>query len=289
MLESELIPVPPTDENKSASPMQQSTNTQSKTYPTAFASSGSAALSGSSNSLFGTLGASSTSATPPSPINSSKLESTNVSHFSEGKGARKTETAASGAFGSLAKPSSIGFSASEPSPFAISGAGKSSVFGGSVFGGGFGSGFSGGGKLTNFAAPVGDTYLGSINGAIKPIGSPTLEGNNDKENSDDEGEGPGENGNDGSEEVDELFHRQDGKPRLSGRGICSDHAQSRPERTTRLRSFLPEQVFLSSKTKLGKKVARVPLNLTSTHYWTPIHLQNQDASLCERVRLLGSY
>lgn len=83
-----------------------------------------------------------------------------------------------------------------------------SVFGGSVFGGGFGGGFAAGGKLTSFAAPTGDAKVGTSNGTIRPIGSPTHQ-DHDEENSEGDGEGMTEDDNYG-DDVDERFQHKDG-------------------------------------------------------------------------------
>ena len=207
---SASILAPPAAHIKNASPAKPSTLTksdqQSQTSASSFASSGFAALSRSTTSPFGAIGATSAAASTPSPF-------ATTSPFSPMKddsdASRKTEPAPNGGFSAFAKSQSSGFGTSEPSPFGTTGAPKTSVFGGSIFGGGFGGAFGGGSKLANFAAPTGDTKLG--NGAIKPIGSPAREGD-DEENSDSDAEGFGENGRgDVNDEGDERFQHQDGK------------------------------------------------------------------------------
>ena len=208
---------PPPSNLRSSSPMKMSFDAKPEQPSMSFASSGFAAHSNSTASPFGTLGASSTSANTPSPFarsNPSGVGKNDASHASEPK---NTDSSVNGGFGTYISASSAGFRAAEPSPFAMSGAPKSNVFGGSVFGGGFGGGFGGSGKLSNFAAPVGDTKLGAANGAIKPIGSPIREGD-DKDDDSDEGEGEGLVGNDddGADEVDDRFQYQNGKPLCPG-------------------------------------------------------------------------
>lgn len=82
-----------------------------------------------------------------------------------------------------------------------------------MFGGGFGSGFGGGNKLTSFAAPTGDTKLGSGDGAINPLAAPKA---GQEVQSDSEGDTAEEIGTgDGSNEVDDRFQHQDGNPAIS--------------------------------------------------------------------------
>lgn len=201
---------PPAAHIKNESPTKPSTLTkshqESQTSASAFASSGFAALSKSATSPFGAIGATSAAASTPSPF-------ATTSPFSPKKddsdASKKTEPAANGGFSAFAKSQAPGFSTSEASPFGTTSAAKTSVFGGSIFGGGFGGTFGGGSKLANFAAPTGDAKLG--NGAIKPIGSPTREGD-DEENSESDAEGFGENSRgDVNDEGDDRFQHQDGK------------------------------------------------------------------------------
>lgn len=193
--------------------MKTSNDTKHQKSELSFASSGFAAHSNSAASPFGALGASSTSVNTSSPFSRPAPVGPTNSESINDVGYTKSDSSPNGGFSTFAKGSSAGFGATEPSPFATSGAPKSGVFGGSVFGGGFGGGFGGSGKLTNFAAPVGNTKLGTANGTIKPIGSPARDGDEENENSDEdgEGEGLGENENDGGDEVDDRFQYQNGK------------------------------------------------------------------------------
>ena len=206
-------PVIMTDRAGSTSPMKHSIDKQPHTSAAAFASSGFAAFSKSSTSPFGTLGTLSTLASASSPHGGSIPISASDTSTSEGVELRKVEPTTNGGFGTFTKVSSKGFGSSEPSLFATSSAIQSRVFGGSVFGSGFGGGF-GGGKLTNFAAPSGDTNLGKLNDANKPIGSPTRDRDDvdDDENSNDEDNGSADNELEENDEVDNRFQHQDGKP-----------------------------------------------------------------------------
>lgn len=123
-----------------------------------------------------------------------------------------TKAAANGDFTSeKSKSSSSGFDAAELSPFGAPGPAKGAIFGGSVFGGGFQGGFSGGTKLSSFAAPTGDAKLGLGNGAVKPIGSPRRDIEEDDLDSDGGGEDVGQNEREeDEEEVDGRFQQQDG-------------------------------------------------------------------------------
>lgn len=204
------VPAPNKNEPPAKSPSDNTstrTDQQSQTSASAFASSGFAALSTSATSPFGALGATSGAGSTASPFAS-------ASAFSPKKvdsdAPNTTEPKANGGFGSFGKASSSGFGNTEPSPFGTAGAAKPAVFGGSVFGGGFGSGFGGGGRLSNFAASTGDAKLGAVNGAIKPIGSPTRE-DDDDDDSENDGEGFGESSKEGNDEADERFQHQDGK------------------------------------------------------------------------------
>ena len=191
----------------SAFPLQ-TTDQESQTPADAFASSGFAALAGSSASPFGTLGGSSTAATA-SPFASTGVFNPGKTETDK-KEAQIPESAPNGGFGSFVRGSSTGFGATDQLPFGISGSSKTGAFGGSVFGSAFGGPFGGGNRLTSFAAPAGTAKLGASNGGIKPIGSPKHEGD-ENENSESDGEVSAENKKDGEiEEADGRFQHQDG-------------------------------------------------------------------------------
>lgn len=187
-----------------------SADRQPEASATAFASSGFAALAQSSTSPFGALDAKSTNIDTLSLFPSSSAFSPKKSDPTEVASTKAQPTAGTG-FGSFASSSSSGFGAGQPSPFGTTGATNTGVFGGSVFGGGFGGGFGAGNKLSNFASPTGDARVGTSNGSIKPIGSPSRE-DEDDEHSESDGEGTGENTRDeGGDEAHARFQHQDGK------------------------------------------------------------------------------
>ena len=187
----------------------ETTDQESQTPGDTFASSGFAVLAGSSTSPFGILGGSLTTATA-SPFASAGVFNSRDTE-TDRKEVQKTEQAANGGFGAFLNKSPPSFGITDQSPFATSGSSKTGVFGGSVFGSAFGGPFGGGNRLTSFAAPTGNAKLGAGNGAIKPIGSPKHEGNED-ENSGSDGEGLAENKKDEeTQEADGRFQHQDGR------------------------------------------------------------------------------
>ncbi|MCJ1415895.1 hypothetical protein MMC32_002230 [Xylographa parallela] len=121
-------------------------NQETQTSSSAFASSGYAALSGSSTSAFGTLGAASISTSSPLLDSRSPVASSTT-----------TETSTLSGFGSSVPG---GFGSAGKSSFASAGASGFGTLGTSTFGSAFGRGFGGGNKLSSFAAPVGDTKIG---------------------------------------------------------------------------------------------------------------------------------
>ena len=175
----------------------------------AFAASGFAALAASSTSPFGTLGGASTahSASPFASAGVFNPEKTATNT----KKAHDSEMAANGRSSAFVNSSSTGFGTSVESPFGTSGSSKAGVFGGSVLGSAFGGPFGGGNRLTTFAAPSGNAKLGTSNGAIKPIGSPKHNEDED-DNSESDGEVSAENKKeDESGEADGRFQHQNGK------------------------------------------------------------------------------
>lgn len=190
------------------------TDQESQTSADAFASSGFAALAGSSTSPFGTLGGSSTATA--SPFASGGVFNSGETKIDK-KEVKEPETAANGGFGTFINTSSTRFGSTDQSPFGTSASSKTSVFGGSIFGSAFGGPLSGGNRLTSFAAPTGNAKLGFSNGAIKPIGPPKRDEDED-EDSESEGEGSAENKKDDeTEEADGRFQHQDGRYIFSSR------------------------------------------------------------------------
>lgn len=186
-----------------------------QTSAKAFAASGFATMAGatspfgslgtqaaSASSPFGTLGAGSEPKSPPSDV----LPQTSSSAFAtSGFGSMTGSTSPFGAVGgkSGSKGSTFGVSGGNSpnptsllgpiaspnprstSPFASAGAQSGfSSLGSNAVGGGFGGGFGGGSKLTSFAAPFGDTNLGSTAKA-KPFGAPAEDEEQDDEEADD--------------------------------------------------------------------------------------------------------
>ena len=188
--------------------LSSTASTQQSITPSAFASSGFAALANSSTSPFGIIGAA-----PTNNIGNTVAASANGVNASKAslRESKFSNPPTIGGFGSFATVSASGFGNIGPSAFAVAGSAKPGLFGGSVFGGGFSEGVGSSSKLANFAAPKGDANIGGTNGAIKPIGSPEEEGEEDGRDSDSEGgEAVGLKKDDIEAEVDERFQHQDG-------------------------------------------------------------------------------
>ena len=144
-------------------------NQETQTSSSAFASSGFAALAGSSTSPFSTLGTTSTSYKSPPPESQSHFASSTA-----------TEASTRSGFGNSGPTS---FASTGKSSFASAGVSGFGTLGGSGFGSAFGGGFGGGTKLSSFAAPAGDTKLGGTK--PKPFGASE---DSDEEDSASEGE-----------------------------------------------------------------------------------------------------
>ena len=194
---------------------------ESHTSADAFASSGFAALAGSSTSPFGTL-AGSSSAVTGSPFAAAGVFNLGKAEADK-KGAHDPKAATNGGFVTFVNNSlSAGLGTTEKSPFDMSASNKTSVFGSSVFGSAFGGPLSGGSRLTSFAAPLGNANLNASNGAIKPIG-PLKRDEDDCQNSESEGEGLAENkGDEETDEADGRFQHQDGRQHSSSRNSKAD-------------------------------------------------------------------
>ena len=186
----------------------KTTHHESQRSADAFASSGFAALAGSSASPFGILRGPSTAATA-SPFTSAGYTSRRAENGLDET--LKPEAASNGGFSTFASNSSTPFGSTDQSLLGSSGSNKTSVFGGSVFGSSFGGPLGGASRLTSFAAPTGDAKLGFSNGALQPIGSPKRDPDED-EKSESEAEGAVESKKDAEiEEADGRFQHQDGK------------------------------------------------------------------------------
>ena len=197
--------------NRESTSAIKTTDHGSQRSADAFASSGFAALAASSTSPFGTLGGSSTSGIDSPLISTRTFNLENAK--AEKKVAQKSQIAVNSALDTLANKTPTSSSRTGQSPFGLSGVNKTSGFGNSVFGSAFSGPFSGGNRLTSFAAPTGSVKLG----ISKSLGSPTCE-EGDVENSDHEGgelaeKNKGEEENEG----DGRFQHQDGRHNFSQR------------------------------------------------------------------------
>lgn len=229
---------------------------QPQTSANAFASSGFAALSGSTTSPFGTLGHSSTTSNV-SPFGAARPAQVPLSGVG-GIPAHKTEPASRGGFGGATTTATIsGFGSIGAS---ISGSSGFGTLGGSTFGGGFGTGFGGGAKLTSFAAPSGDAKLG---------GSAPLRtfGTRGEDEEDDDNEDNGEDGEDDSktiavQETDARFHQQEGKcvSVIQNNLTGANAVQSRLEKRAKRRSFLAVLSSFISMARTGKNAVLASLS-----------------------------
>ncbi|MCJ1478546.1 hypothetical protein MMC13_007227 [Lambiella insularis] len=170
---------------------KKTSNQETQTSSSAFASSGFAALASSSQSPFSTVGA------PPSKTRSPAPPSPSRDTRSPFATTVMTETSSLGGFGGSVPG---GFGATGKSSFASVGASGFAALGGSTFGTGFSSGFGGGPKLSSFAAPTGDAKLGDTK--AKPFGA--------SEDSDDEesgSEGGDDHNGELAEESEDTYHK----------------------------------------------------------------------------------
>lgn len=172
------------------------------TAPSAFASSGFASFASSSNSPFSAAGSTPEAAMP----RASAAVEPSAAETSE---PQNPAPEPSGGFGSFAKMQSSGFGTNPRSPFATVATNTGGVFGQSVFGSSFGSGFATGSKLSSFAAPIGDARLGSANGSVKPSGTSNNE-SDEKPGSESEGDREDyQSRDDETSEADDRFQHQD--------------------------------------------------------------------------------
>lgn len=177
--------------------------------PTSFAASGFAAMSNSSESPFGTFGASTPSTFRPAPAPTSTTLGLARNNTVE---PQTTQTTTSSAFGNSPSPfltsttastglTGFGFGANGAAP-------KPSGFGGSVFGSGFMNKGAAAPKLTSFAAPTGDLAPPKPAESIKALGTQGEDSADEEGGSDDEAN-PGEVGA-AEVEVDSRFQQQEG-------------------------------------------------------------------------------
>ena len=182
-------------------------NQQTQTSAAAFASSGFAALSGSTTSPFGTLGANtiSTGASPFASVAASGVKGPGGSEMAD----KDPKVAANGTFGSAAASATSGFGAIGASSFGTAGTSNLRAFGGSALGSGFGGGFGGAPKLTSFATPTGDAKWGSGAIEVKPFGASNQDLEDEEASgSEDEAE---ETKAEENEEADGRFQQQGSK------------------------------------------------------------------------------
>lgn len=229
---------------------------QPQTSASAFASSGFAALSGSTTSPFGTLNPSSTTS-KTSPFGAVKPSQAPLSGF-RGTTANKAETASSGGFGGATTTTTTsGFGSIGAS---ISGSSGFGTLGGSTFGGGFGTGFDGGAKLTSFAAPSGDAKLGS-GAPVRAFGT-RGEDEEDEENEDNGDDGDHDPKANGVQKTDARFHQQEGTCAIAIQSslIGANAIQSRLGKKAKRRSFPAVLSSSLSMAKIGKNVVLASSN-----------------------------
>ena len=206
---SAISPFASLSPNKTKEP---ATETQAQTSASAFAASGFAALA-SSSSPFGALAKEKVPATESQPQTSSSA------FMSSGFAALSGSTSP---FGTAAEKPKSPTAKVDASPF-VSATGQTRFgFGAKPFESGFGNAFGGGQKLSSFAAPVGDTKLGSTS-TPKPFGAPEVS-EDDEEASDDENEDGDDNASttfgDPATQGSSQFKVQDGKICLQYYVLC---------------------------------------------------------------------
>lgn len=180
-----------------------------QTSSSAFAASGFAALSKSTTSPFGTLGATSNTpdASPFSSLGSSANHTILPSTTGSSNKASLDTNSVSGAGG---------FRSAAGSTFGTSATSAFGSLGGSRLGIGFGSGFGGvgAGGLKTFAAPNGPSVFGTGVSSSRAFGSPAVDDEED-EDGDEDGQPSGEaRYGEAHDHEDKRFHEQDGKSEL---------------------------------------------------------------------------
>ncbi|KAL8720298.1 MAG: hypothetical protein Q9225_002810 [Loekoesia sp. 1 TL-2023] len=182
--------------------------------PGGFAASGFAAMSGSTKSPFGTLGASTPSifkSNPSTISNATEIANKNTAHSEQTQAARSTFSSSASPFVTSATSSSgksgFGFGANGA-------ASKPSGFGGSVFGSAFVNSAAIAPKLTSFAAPTGDLAPPKPAESTRTFGAQADESAEEEDGSDGEAN-PEEAGN-GDAAVDSRFQQQEVETGESG-------------------------------------------------------------------------
>ncbi|KAL8680863.1 MAG: hypothetical protein Q9186_002982 [Xanthomendoza sp. 1 TL-2023] len=179
--------------------------------PTSFASSGFAAMSGSSTSPFGAFGGSKTSVfgSKPAP----NLSAAGPANFGM-DGSQKMQTSATSTFSNSASPFLTSSSATAGTGFGMNGAAaKPTGFGGSVFGTGFGNATAGAPRLSSFAAPTSDVAIPKPTENTAAFGA--LADDSAEEDGGSEGDANPEETDVGDDETDSRFQQQEGKLNLT--------------------------------------------------------------------------
>ncbi|KAL9629169.1 MAG: hypothetical protein Q9164_006992, partial [Protoblastenia rupestris] len=177
------------------------------TSQSAFAASGFAALANSSTSPFGTIG--------DVPAKNMCFHYTPVIHDNVSVPNHVASTTLDlpsvrdPSFSSNSKACAPDTGKVNPLPFAVAKSAKSSVFGGTISGGGFGGSSGSQHKLINFAAPRGDANLRGSNNSVRPIGLPEQHHEDDRNIDNQDVEAENVSKDDKSDEVDERFQHQD--------------------------------------------------------------------------------
>ncbi|KAL8827725.1 MAG: hypothetical protein Q9170_006902, partial [Blastenia crenularia] len=208
-LESTVDPPQPAARTSSPQKAPQATQVEPKSSSKpsgGFAASGFAAMSGSSKSPFGTLGAST-----PSVFRSSSTEKSNDVVADKSIPEPQKIQPSTSAFSNSASPfvtsattssrtTGFGFGANGAAP-------KPSGFGGSVFGSAFTNSAAAAPKLTSFAAPTGDLAPSKPAESNKPFGAQADDSAEEEGAS--EGEANAEEVGNGDVEVDSRFQHQE--------------------------------------------------------------------------------
>ena len=174
--------------------------------PTSFATSGFAAMSGSSTSPFGAFGAPATSVFGSKPA--CKISAAGTARTGT-NGLAPSQDNAQSAFSTSASPF-LSSSSITGSGFGSTGAGlKPAGFGGSVFGSGFGNPTAGAPRLSSFAAPTSDVGVPKSTEAKTASGAPADDSGDEDGGS--EGNADPEDPEAGDDETDSRFEQQEGR------------------------------------------------------------------------------
>ncbi|KAL8808899.1 MAG: hypothetical protein Q9200_003914 [Gallowayella weberi] len=173
--------------------------------PTSFATSGFAAMSGSSTSPFGAFGGSRTSVFGSKPA--SNLSAAGPASIGL-DGSQKAQTSSSTTFSNTPSPFLTSASVTTGSGFGMNGAAaKPTGFGGSVFGSGFGNSAAGAPRLSSFAAPASDVAVPKTAENTAAFGAPADD--SAEEDGGSEGDANPEETDVGDNETDSRFQQQE--------------------------------------------------------------------------------